>query len=299
MDDRRFDSLTKTLAADGSRRRFLKGLLGLGGAAVVAGSATTDPAQAARRPTPTPKPVHCPGQQTWNGSACVCPSGRSNCGPDCCNPNGTGANYSECCDNACCFGTCYGEELCCAYPSVYCAETGECCPAGGTCCSTVGCITADQCCFDADCQQYPNSFCDTTTLTCSCTPSTCASLGNVCGALDDGCGGSTECGCPVGQLCSAGQCVDDPDICVAGEDYCTAGTSALCGGGACFCTSGMDGSTYCIPAMYEGLANCSSCATNADCIPLTNDPNAVCVAHNSACGACTELGSCAPRCSSG
>jgi len=36
MDDRRFDSLAKTLATGKSRRSVVKGLLGLGGAAVLA-----------------------------------------------------------------------------------------------------------------------------------------------------------------------------------------------------------------------------------------------------------------------
>ena len=72
MDDRRFDSLVKSLAGGASRRAVLKGLLGLGGAAAVGGTLLEGPAEAARRPTPTPTPLRCPGNQTRSaGSAPV------------------------------------------------------------------------------------------------------------------------------------------------------------------------------------------------------------------------------------
>ena len=51
MDDRRFDSFAKALAEGKSRRTVLKGLLGLGGAAL-AGSVILDgDSEAARRPS--------------------------------------------------------------------------------------------------------------------------------------------------------------------------------------------------------------------------------------------------------
>ncbi len=49
IDDRRFDSLAKSLAAGKSRRSVLKGLLGLGGAAVVGGTLSGQETDAARR----------------------------------------------------------------------------------------------------------------------------------------------------------------------------------------------------------------------------------------------------------
>src|SRR5688572_16146533 len=114
MDDRRFDSLVKALATGTSRRSVFKGLLGLGSVAVV-GALRDDGADAARRPTPTPTPIRCPGRQVPVGGVCTCPADApQKCGPDCCNPAGIGPGHSECCDNACCFGICYGEELCCA-----------------------------------------------------------------------------------------------------------------------------------------------------------------------------------------
>lgn len=121
MDDRRFDHLTRSLAQAGSRRTLIKGLLGLGGSAVIGGMVHQSEALAARRPAPTPAPIRCPGTQVWNGTACACTIGTT-CGPACC----TGA--SQCCDNACCDGTCYGEELCC--PAGYVVCNGQCLPPG-------------------------------------------------------------------------------------------------------------------------------------------------------------------------
>lgn len=129
MDDRRFDHFTRSLATVGSRRTLIKGLLGLGGLTAVGSIVRQDEVRAAARPTPTPKPVQCPGSQTWDGTTCVCATG-TKCGPACC----TGA--SQCCDNACCNGTCYGEELCCPTGQLVC--NGQCLPPGG-------------CCSDADC----------------------------------------------------------------------------------------------------------------------------------------------------
>lgn len=153
MDDRRFDALTRSLASGQNRRTLLKGLFGLGGA--VASSTLVSGAKAARRPPPTPKPLSCPGQQTAVGGQCICEvpraPGTQKCGPDCCNPAGIGAAHSECCDNACCYGACYGEELCCPYPRAFCPITGECCPEGWTCCPDYGCISPEQCCTAENC----------------------------------------------------------------------------------------------------------------------------------------------------
>src|SRR5262245_47836891 len=104
MDDRRFDVFVRMLASGHSRRQFVKGLFGFGSATVAGVAVGQGTSEAARRPVSTPTPVPtCPGSQTWNGSACVCQSGVP-CGPDCCDGS------AQCCDNACCYGTCYGEE---------------------------------------------------------------------------------------------------------------------------------------------------------------------------------------------
>src|SRR5215218_10289490 len=131
MDDHHFDVFTRSLAQRGSRRAALKALLGIGGIAAVGGITRSDDVLGARRPTPTPKPVSCPGIQTPCPTGCCCPAGNTKCGPDCC-PIG----QAQCCDNACCYGICYGEELCCPTGQLLC--NGVCPPLGG-------------CCTDADC----------------------------------------------------------------------------------------------------------------------------------------------------
>src|SRR5215218_1827607 len=109
MDDKRFDGLTRLIALGSSRRSVLKGLLGLGGAALAGSAALDGDGEAARRPTPTPTPVKCPGNQIPLGGACICPASAPNeCGPDCCtglttDPYPRPPGHSECCDNACCF----------------------------------------------------------------------------------------------------------------------------------------------------------------------------------------------------
>lgn len=152
MDDRRFDAFVRLLATGSSRRQLVKGLLALGG--VAAAGARVPSAEAARRPTPTPRPVTCPGQQTLQDGVCACPPNTTGCGPDCC-PAG-----AQCCDNACCYGVCVGEELCC---TPVCAE-GACGDdgCGGTCpcspdkvCSQGACVcpSATAPCPDGVCRQ--------------------------------------------------------------------------------------------------------------------------------------------------
>lgn len=235
MDDRRFDALVKSLAGGTSRRALLERMLGIGWAVVASEAFRSSDAAAARRPktTPTPAAIICPGSQVPCGNACCCPNGGDvKCGPDCCP-----AGIAECCDNACCYGTCYGEEVCCPSERDWCAATGECCPPGRRCCAELGCLDLgpDRCCFDTDCP--PNATCvdfgcvcnpgfvlcdgvcvlgnccDATTClsgsvcnqhTC-CQPRTCAdtlpdSLEG-CGGSEDGCGGTLNCRCPEGWEC--------------------------------------------------------------------------------------------------
>jgi hypothetical protein len=204
MDDRRFDSLAKSLAQGASRRTVLKGLLGLSGVAVASGGLLTGQARAARRPnTPTPAPIRCPGGQRASGNSCVCvDSNLSTCGPACCNDHvasGTQA-YSECCDNACCHGQCYGEELCCAWPNLFCEAQNECCtPDKHQCCGSQGCC-------DTECCPAANGA----ALCCEGeTPRCCA--GDTC-IPAEGCCSDAECGgC---QSCQDHICVDNSDNCV-------------------------------------------------------------------------------------
>lgn len=178
MDDHRFDALARAISQSSSRRSLIgKSIAILGGLTFLGSATRPDTIEAARRPTPTPRPVTCPGQQIPCGTDCCCPDGSSKCGGDCC-PDGA----AECCDNACCYGECYGEELCCPDGSVFCPDGAccdgrcmddgtccpgqracdgrACCPEGMKCCrprpGAFLCIPDEQCCTDADC---PGSRC--------------------------------------------------------------------------------------------------------------------------------------------
>lgn len=207
MDDRRFDSLAKSLATGVKRRSVIKSVLGLGAAAL--GGSTIASVDAARRPAPAPKPISCPGQQHWDTTnGCICPNGNTKCGPDCC-PDG----MATCCDNACCYGVCYGEELCCD-TTQWCDLTGECCGAGEVCCGIQGCIPAGdiECCADAECGE--NQYCDSANQ-CACNE------------------GAVPCGdsCIVGQCCTTDDC----------------GEGQVCAGGGCFTPCTYDNGNYSCP----------------------------------------------------
>ncbi len=264
MDDRRFDALTRTFATAGTRRQMLKGLLGLGG--LLGGTIARD-ASAARRPTPTPKPISCPGNQIPVDGVCTCQSG-TKCGPECC-PDG-----AECCDNACCDGTCYGEELCCPTGNIVCE--GQC--------------RDWECCAGADCPT--GSVCDPTTHSCQCVPNC---TGKSCG--DDGCGGSCgtclggqtctngACSCPSGYLCSDStchECCADADcptnqVCDRQSQTCVCApncTDKTCGGDGCggSCGACPDGQTCtasgtcaCSTGFLCADGACHQCCAAADC----------------------------------
>lgn len=230
MDDRHFDSLVKSLATGRNRRSVLKGLLGLGGAAMVGSAASTD-AGAARRPTPTPKPITCPGSQIWDGSACICPSGRQ-CGPACC------TGEAVCCDNACCNGQCYGEELCCPFGNFVCE--GECIPAiEGACCTGADCGSG-QACIDGQCRD-------------ACIP-----------LAEDGC--SPEQRCCDGLSCQQGVCVpSQPGTCQSGSILCGLPENPIPCGGGCMCLTLPDGTNFCSAFEYH-VGECPACAPGDFCV---------------------------------
>lgn len=223
MDDRQFDTLARSLASGGSRRQVLKGLFGLAGGALA--GATLHPAGAARRPVPTPKPVRCPGQQYWDGVACVCPDETSACGPACCSAGAT------CCDNACCDGACYGEELCCPSSRTVCAVSGECCPEGWSCCPDFGCTSPEQCCSAMDCEAG------------SCQVAECAGDRTCEYAFD--CGSGSNC-CPADacyrrDCLGDGSCSDPLFDCRGEEGIACCGEGAVCGADGTCCTPSCEG----------------------------------------------------------
>lgn len=178
MDNRRFDALVRSLATGANRRQLLRGMLGLGGGAIAAGTLFGGEVDAARRSAnPTPTPVRCPGIQTPCESGCCCPDGSTNCGPDCC-PGG-----SECCDSACCYGTCYDEERCCPTGNVVC--DGQCVP--GECCISSDCAPGHAC-FQGVCFQS----CSQPALDCPC--GDCVILGGT---------GLELCASVISELCQS------------------------------------------------------------------------------------------------
>lgn len=317
MDDRRFDSLAKAFASGTSRRSMLKGILGLGGV-VIAGSAALDrDVEAARRPTPTPRPVTCPGRQTWNGSHCACPDDAPvECGPDCCTegkiPAGS-PGYSECCDNGCCFGTCYGEELCCptntpaggGAPIASVCANGECCLlpnicTNGVCGAPSGCQNNDDC---GDCETCNPNTRQCNSLCTSDLPQCCVNgFGQYCIPADETCCSSpshcTEpcsyCNdvvrycvdrCEGDEICCEGASEDDcctTDRCVAGQGCCDEGFIA-CGGRCCradvyFCNQQDD--CECLPGTEACGQVVGGCCPDGQC----NEDGVCCPGGTTACG---------------
>jgi hypothetical protein len=229
MDDSQFDRLTRALGSGHSRRAALKAALGLGGAAALAAGVTPN-IDAARRPTPTPKPVTCPGAQHWDGTACVCPTGSDKCGPDCC-PAG-----AQCCDNACCHGECYGEELCCPSGGFVC--NGQCRPYfEGACCTDSDCQEG-QACFDGICQ------------------SDCLENGSSCSAGADCCSG----------ICSAGVCYATlGGTCPGTADYCAGQSATFCNNvPSCFCAQDAAGNVICMDHAVC-MDSCELCPAGTHC----------------------------------
>ena len=229
MDDGRFDALTRSLAKRQSRRAMVGGIVGLGVAALEGRLGSNRNAEAARRPTPTPKPVSCPPLQTRVDGQCVCMDPLEvTCGPDCCPKD-----ISECCDNACCYGSCYGEELCCPPGQV---------GFEGSCCTPKSCADL-----------WPEHL-----LTCDA-------------GIDDGCGGKIFCGCPEGWQCtsgsagSAGSCLNMTTTCISGITVCGPYPQlAQCvGGGGYACSPDINGVNTC--ATHE-LGFCGgTCSSDAEC----------------------------------
>lgn len=312
MDDRRFDSLVKSFAGGASRRSVLKGLLGLGGAAVTGGALFGREASAARRPAPTATPPKCPGVQVWGANGCTCPPAAPNqCGPACCTGepgDPQGPDHTECCDGACCHGLCFGEELCCPWPQTFCVDAQECCDPGVTvCCGEAGCC-AGGCCQDGQ----GNDLC------CSGdTPKCCA--GDTCIAAD-GCCDASDCGPGECWSCVDHQCMSDWSKCAGGCVDCIDGTcrtvDANCGDGNACTTDTCNADGSCSQTFHctsddccdDGyVCNTNTCNPDGTCAPPVVDcrnegcqcfPSDSC--HVASCnqetGTCEQVQSCNAEC---
>ena len=249
MDHRRFDQLVMRFAGKQSRRSVAKTLLGIGSSAAVSAFARQGSTEAARRGEPTPTPaVTCPGLQIPCGDDCCCPNATdTKCGPDCCP-----AGAAECCDNACCYGACIGEELCCPIEQVCqggnnadtCCGPGEECCSPGTdahyCLGNGACCPGKLRCNDGTCRDccdgIPSAHCVAAhggDLDCwECQSGTCTVPG------------AKPCNTP-GLFCSytsgLGSCV----ACMALEDVCNS-EAQCCDGLGCDFAFGDWG--HCLPA---------------------------------------------------
>lgn len=208
MDDRSFDTLAKGLAQGRSRRSLLKGLLGLGSAAV-AGSIAVSGTDAARRgyAGPLPKSTVVPGPQTCDPQTCYgcheCVGGvctdqpKTNCydhTDQClaayCNPDG-GCGYGF---------DCRVKDGCCGHGQM-CNAAGQCVCDPSVCCG-VECPGCQEC-SGGTCVRNP----------ANCYDHTDQCLASVCDP-DGGCSYPFDCNvrsgcCSAGQTCSAnGTCVN-------------------------------------------------------------------------------------------
>jgi hypothetical protein len=293
MDDRRFDALVKRLAVSADRRGFVKGLLGLGGAALVGTTLPGGVADAARRPaSSTSTPINCPGDQYPFNGKCICaPNEAETCGADCCL-----IGVSTCCDGACCHGYCYGEELCCPTGRHFCDVTNECCRDGEKCCPGIGCYRPDrQCCTDDECAPYsgictpeicgPDHVC-VSTFDCRLDTSCCDRNGDCFTdpCLPDGTCGPSVADCrlgPVGVCCpNGGQCLADGKCCWPTKTTCNPGE---CGE---------------FPDGCGGRIDCGSCPggefcqNNQTCCVLPRCFSNSCGVIDIGCGAPVDCGAC-------
>ena len=140
MDDRRFDALVRSLAVGRSRRQVLRGMLGLGGAAVVTAAALPDDALAARRGYGgPPRPGAC--VPTCDGTTCGADGcgGTCSCGHGLLCIEGAGLCGLLCTGNDQCLGDCHcdQENSVCASNQLgrSCSFINDC-PAGTFCSAT-------------------------------------------------------------------------------------------------------------------------------------------------------------------
>jgi hypothetical protein len=163
MDDRRFDSIARSLAEGHSRREVLKGLLGLGGVAAAGIAIASGDVEAARRgfsgptiptpPPPPPTPVPLPPTPTATGPACVPNCDGVTCGDDGCGGSCGSCSGSTQCIAGDCFRTCNPASPSCDI-ACHCDSTNAVCvfdtPVGSNC-SVNGCPAGSFCNEDDVC----------------------------------------------------------------------------------------------------------------------------------------------------
>ena len=254
MDPDRFDRIAKSMAAPGSRRRVLGGLLGgaLGGLLARLGPEEAAATHAGCRHTGADctRPGQCCSgrcagnntcQPCTSASQCPAPPASEPCKKRVCTSTGkcvirNKAEGTACPDdgNACTDNRCDGTGTCIHPPK----------PAGSACTSDDNPCTDDVCNAAGECT-HPNTTdgadcgdgktCQNGVCRTPCTPTTCAAIYQekcrnpddcgdygICGPYPDGCGGTLDCGgCRHSCFaCEDGICVFPAGSSVCGEACC-------------------------------------------------------------------------------
>lgn len=247
MDSRRFDALTRTLAAAGTRRGVMSWLAAL---PLLGSPDTLLDVEARKKRRGKKKKKTCKGKKKC-GKKCIPQSG-------CCSSGECGAN-GACVNNSCqcnsgfkaCNGACIPTSACCP------ACTGNTVCAAGTCVCAAGFKACNGACI-------PNGDC--------CTNEDCPA-GRVCSRGD--------CVCPSGEVVCGGVCCDlgpDDEVCKINEfgsktcqpggcpetDFCTDLDFYACGVVGdiqCACLTSVGGASLCSDLQ---VTQCD-CTSDADC----------------------------------
>ena len=211
----------------------------------------------------------CGPQQTCNGTACVCPAGKTvACGASCVDTT-TDANNCGACGKACPLGTA------CVGGACICGDASQPNLCGSTCTSTA----RDPLNCGACGNRCPASqTCTSGACVCpTASPDNCAGVcvderadGANCGACGHACSGGQSCvagacTCPTASpdTC-AGKCIDETtnasncgacgNACVTTSQYCSAGVCTCFESGFTACSTG------CVDAQSDP-SNCGACGT--------------------------------------
>jgi hypothetical protein len=223
MDSARFDTLARTLATSGSRRRVLGGLLAGALAGVRVGPASADDvtdtviADArggnANTATVVEPTQHHDDHDKDTQETCQPDSERQRCDGRCNRVVNDGCGGEIRC-------TCDGDKVCaredevCCQPDLVCEDTRVCCQKGEVC------GPSDTCC-------PPEQLCAGKQVCCGkgevCGP------GDACCPIERACFSSGEC-CPAGTACTQGG-----GTCCLLKDFCEVGgvKAACCPSGRC------------------------------------------------------------------
>jgi hypothetical protein len=272
MEDRKFDELTKKLAAPVSRRTALKaavvtaigGAFGLG--KLTGAEAQTAPCVGSRAVACAAGQVCCtnpqalgmygrcmscpPGKVPNNFCQCVCPRGTTACGPGCVSPclSGQVLNTQTC---ACTCGP--GQTFCPGPSGTHTCVSTPSCPAG----------------------QFLDQTCQ-----CQCSGSQPCGPGVCCAAGIESCTGVGS-----NRACTSGTC--GPAEGSGCFNACANNTSGL----TCYCVTNTEGGVSCTTPTCTGVA----CTTSADCASV--GPGSFCFTQG-CCGPppTGSAGFCVPGC---